>query len=294
MMVVALFATAAAAQELDPRALVNSPVGMNFLVVAAGYAYGNVLLDPALPLDDGNARLLTLGIGYLRSIDVFGLGAKVGLVVPLATGRWEATFAGVDTSTSRTGFGDPVLKFSVNFIGSPALTPSEFRSYRQSTVAGFSFQLGLPVGEYSPDRLVNLGSNRWAFASRLGVSRVTGRWMLEAYAGATWYSTNADFFGGQTLTQDPLFEAQAHAIYAIRGSDLWAAGSVGYGWGGRSTIGGATKEGVENARLSALLRLPLWPGNGLKIVYINGLQTRFGSDFDTFQLAYQRAWGGKR
>jgi len=32
----------------------------------------------------------------------------------------------------------------------------------------------------------------------------------------------------------------------------------------------------------------------LKLVYINGLKTALGSDFDTFQLAYQYTWGGKR
>jgi hypothetical protein len=287
-----LLASTAAAQELEPRALVNAPIGMNFLVAASGYVYGNVLLDPALPLEDGRARLATLGIGYLRSVDLFGLGSKVGLVVPFATGEWEAVVAGADTSTTRTGGGDPILKLSVNFIGSPARTRSEFRDYRQSTVAGASLQIVVPLGQYDPDRLVNLGSNRWAIAPRLGISQVAGRWMLEGYAGAMLYTTNTNFYGGKILTQDPLFDVQAHAIYSIRGADFWAAGSMGYGWGGRSTIDGTPKDGVENVRLSALVRVPLARGHGLKMVYINGLQTRLGSDFDTFQLAYQYAWGG--
>jgi Putative MetA-pathway of phenol degradation len=288
-----LVAPSARAQELEPRALVNAPIGVNFLVAASGYVYGNLLLDPALPLEDGNARLATLGLGYLRSVDVFGWGGKVGLVLPFATGEWEATLAGTDTSTTRTGPGDPILKFSVNFVGSPALTKTEFRDYRQSTVVGASLQIMVPLGQYYPDRLVNLGSNRWAFAPRLGLSQVTGRWMLETYAGAMLYAANSDFYGGKHLTQDPLFEAQAHAIYSIRGTETWAAGSIGYGWGGRSTIDGVAKERIENVRLSALLRLPLARGHGIKLVYINGLATRLGSDFDTFQLAYQHAWGGK-
>jgi hypothetical protein len=287
-------AAPAAAQELEPRALINAPVGVNFLLVAAGYAYGNVLLDPALPLEDGRARLGTVGVGYLRSIGVFGMAGKIGLVVPAATGYWEATFAGADTSTSRTGFGDPLLKLSVNFVGSPALTLTEFRGYRQSTVVGASLQVAAPLGQYYPDRLVNLGSNRWSFSPRLGASQVAGRWLLEAYAGATFYTKNGDFYGGQTLTQEPLFDVQAHAIYGIRGPDFWAAGSVGYGWGGRSTIGGEPKSSIENVRFSGVLRVPLARGHALKLAYINGVRTRLGSDFDTFQLAYQYAWGGKR
>jgi hypothetical protein len=218
------------------------------------------------------------------------LAGKVGFVIPAATGHWEANVAGADTSTTRTGVGDPILKLSINFVGSPALTPGEFRDYRQSTVLGASFVVGIPAGQYFPDRLVNLGSNRWTFAPRLGASRVIGRWVLEAYAGAILFTTNHDFYGGRTLTQDPFFDVQSHVIYGIRGRDFWIAGSAGYGWGGRSTIDDARKGRLENVRLSAVLRLPLARGHALKLAYINGLRTGLGADFDTFQLAYQYAW----
>jgi hypothetical protein len=289
----ALIAVPAASQELEPRALVNSPIGVNFLIVSAGYLYGNVLLEPSLPLESGKARLGTLGLGYLRSIDFLGMAGRVGVVIPSATGTWEATFAGSDTSTTRTGLGDPAFKLYVNFIGSPALRLSEFRSYRQTTVVGASVAITAPLGQYFPDRLVNLGTNRWSFAPRLGASQILGRWLFEGYASATFFTENDDFYGGQTLEQDPFFDVQAHAIYGIRGAELWLAGSVGYGWGGRSTIDGVPKSSVENVRISGVVRLPIARGHGLKLVYINGLKTALGSDFDTFQLAYQYAWGGK-
>src|SRR5262245_30599613 len=102
---VALFLPAlAAAQELEPRALINVPVGMNFFVAAGGYLYGNVLLDPALPIEDGRAHLGTLGLGYARSIGLFGLGGKVSLAVPTATGDWSALVNGEEVTTSRSGF----------------------------------------------------------------------------------------------------------------------------------------------------------------------------------------------
>jgi hypothetical protein len=293
-LLVALLESPAVSQELEPRSLVNAPVGMNFLVVSAGYLSGNLLLEPSLPIEDGKAKLGTLGLGYFRSIDFFGMAGRVGLVVPSATGSWEANFAGNDTSTTRTGFGDPILKLYVNFIGSPALTMGEFRSYRQSTVVGASLGVTAPLGQYFPERLINLGTNRWSFAPRLGASKFLGRWLIEGYASAAFYTTNDDFYGGQTLQQDPFYDVQAHAVYGIRGADLWAAGSVGYGWGGRSTIDGVPKSRIENVRISGVLRLPLARGHGLKLVYVNGLKTALGSDFDTFQLAYQYTWGGKR
>jgi hypothetical protein len=289
-----LLASSVASQELEPRNLINAPVGINFLNAATGYAYGNMLLEPSLPLDNGKAKLGTLGLGYLREIDFFGMAGKVGFVIPAATGFWEATFFGSDTSTTRTGIGDPALKLSVNFIGSPALTMSEFRSYRQSTVVGASIVVTAPLGQYFPDRLVNLGTNRWSFAPRLGASRVVGRWVIEGYATAAFYTTNNRFYGGQKLEQDPFYDVQAHVIYGIRGMELWAAGSVGYGWGGRATINGVPKSRIENVRVSGTLRLPLARRQALKLVYINGFKTALGTDFDTFQLAYTYAWGGKR
>ena len=291
---VALFTSPVAAQELEPRALVNAPIGVNFLLAAAGYASGNMLLEPSLPLDDGRARVGTLGLGYLRVIDFFGMAGKVGFVIPAATGSWEATMAGGDTSTTRTGFGDPALKLSVNFIGSPALMMSEFRAYHQSTVVGASIAVTAPFGQYFPERLVNLGTNRWSFSPRLGVSQVCGRWLLEGYATTTIFTTNSDFYGGQRLEQNPFYDVQAHAIYALAGVDFWVAGSIGYGWGGRSTIDGVAKSSIENVRLSSVLRVPVARGHALKLAYINGLRTAVGSDFDTVQLAYQYAWGGKR
>jgi len=290
----ALLGAPLGAQELEPRALVNAPVGTSFVVVSAGYSQGNLLFDPAVPIEDARADVWSIGGGFVRAIDVWGLSGKIGLIVPFATGTWQGTLSGTDTSTARTGFADPVVQLAVNFIGAPALTLSEFRGYRQKTVVGAQLAVRVPVGQYYPDKLINLGSNRWAFHPRLGVSQVVGRrWALEAYAGAWLYTTNGDYFGGQVFEQDPFFDLQFHAIYIIRMPDIWMAGAAGYGWGGAATIDGVPKTALENVRTSGVLRLPLARGHGLKLVYINGLTTRLGGDFDTFQVAYQYSFGGR-
>jgi hypothetical protein len=38
-------------QELEPRALTNVPVGMNFIMPVDTYSQGDLLFDPALPLE---------------------------------------------------------------------------------------------------------------------------------------------------------------------------------------------------------------------------------------------------
>ena len=287
-------AAALAGQELEPRALQNAPVGTNFLVAATGYSRGNLLIDPVLPIEDAQADVWSVTAAFTRAIGVFGVNGRVTVLAPFVTGTWQASLAGADTSTSRTGFADPRVQLTLNVLGAPALTRSEMRGWRQRTVLGLQLGVTVPLGEYFPDRLINIGSHRWAFAPRLGVSHALGtRWTLEGYAGATFYTRNGAYYGGTVLTQEPFIEAHAHAIYAIRYPDTWVAGSVGYGVGGAATVDTARKEGLENLRLSAVLRLPLARGHAVKLVYVNGLTTQLGADFDTYQLVYQYAFGGR-
>jgi hypothetical protein len=147
-----------------------------------------------------------------------------------------------------------------------------------------------PLGQYNPERLINLGSNRWSLSTRLGLSHNFGKWMVEGYATGTFYTRNEDFFGGNTLEQRPLFDSQLHVIRFIGSPFFWVAGSAGYAWGGRSLLNGVEKQSLDNKRLSLAVRKPFGRQHAIKAAYINGLSTRLGSDFDTFQLAWQYAW----
>lgn len=289
-----LLAAPLAAQELEPRALQNTPVGANLLSVGTGYSRGNLLVEPSLPIEGAQADVLTLAPAFFRAIDVFGLSGKVGLVVPMATGEWSGTVFGIDTAVTRTGFADPRMIVSVNFLGAPALGRSSMRTYRPKTVAGLQLAVQAPLGQYSSERLINLGLNRWSFQPRLGIAQtLNARLAVEGYVAATLYTANSDYFGGTELTQEPFLEAQLHAIYNFSRPGLWVAGSIGYGRGARIAIDGVKEEALENIRASAVLRVPLARQHGLKLAYINGLTTRLGADFDTIQLAWQYGFGGR-
>jgi hypothetical protein len=290
-----LAAGSVAAQELEPRALQNLPIGLSFAVLASGYSRGNLLFDPALPIDSATADVWSAAVGFVHAINVFGLSGRIGAVVPFVTGQWAGTISGIDTATSRTGMADPHVSLSVNFLGAPALTLTEMRGYRQGTVAGLKISVGLPLGQYYPERLINLGANRFAFGSRLGISHAFSRRVtVEGYAGVTLYTANDEFFGGTRFSQDPFWEIQGHGVYVIRVPDIWVAASLGYGWGAAAMVDSVPKDPLNNVRLSATLRLPIARRHALKLVYINGITTRLGADFDTFQVAYQYTFGGKR
>src|SRR5512134_2738311 len=95
------------AQDLEPRAYANTPVGLNFLVAGLTYSVGDVAVDPALPLRDARLRLETGTLAYARSIDVLGRSAKFDVVVPYAGLVGDARLAGQPVRRDVAGLGDP-------------------------------------------------------------------------------------------------------------------------------------------------------------------------------------------
>src|SRR6476659_1587835 len=49
---VGVLGTTLHAQDLEPRAYSNSPVGLNFVIEGYGHASGTLLTDPSLPLEN--------------------------------------------------------------------------------------------------------------------------------------------------------------------------------------------------------------------------------------------------
>lgn len=122
---------------------------------------------------------------------------------------------------------------TVNFIGAPALPLSEYKNYKQNLIIGASLQIYLPGGQYDPDRLVNIGTNRFTFKPELGISKAFGRLILELAGGAAFYTTNYDFYQGKTRSQATIASIQSHVNYIFRGGIKWhllLGGAYYCGW----------------------------------------------------------------
>lgn len=104
------------AQDLEPRFLSPAPVGMNFAIVGYGYSVGNVLLDQTIPLEDTEAQMHAISLAFARSINFFGFSGRISAALPIATATWSAILNDLDTSTTRTGLGDPLIAIATNFI----------------------------------------------------------------------------------------------------------------------------------------------------------------------------------
>jgi hypothetical protein len=283
--------TCAHAQSIEPRAYSNAPVGTNFLLVGYAYSKGGVGFDSAVPLENGEARIHSLVTAYVRTLDVAGQSGSLALLLPVARFSGSATFEGVEASRDVTGLGDPGLRLSVNLHGAPALNAAQFAQYRQDLIVGASLSVSAPLGQYDPERLVNLGTNRWSAKPELGLSKALGPWTVELMGNVTWFSRNDEFFHGNTREQEPIYSTQLHLIRQF-GRGLWGAASVSYYEGGRTSLNGVAKDDRQSgSRFGLTFTMPLARQQSLKLFAHSGLYARTGADFDTIGVSWQYFWG---
>ncbi len=105
------------AQSLEPRSYVNTPVGINFLLLGYGYTQGQVGFDASTPITDARVHVHAGFLAYSRSLDLWGLSGKVLGVLPVADASGSAKLNGQEVERDVLGLGDPLLRLSVNFFG---------------------------------------------------------------------------------------------------------------------------------------------------------------------------------
>lgn len=293
LVIMALVGTALSceAQDLEPRAYSNTPVGMNFLIAGYAYSRGDVTFDASTPLK--NAELTTHGtyLAYAHAFGVWGRSVKLDIVLPYAWVSGTADVAGQPQDRYTTGFGDARVRFSALLYGGPALSLAEFADYKPDLIVGASLAVTLPTGHYDSDKLVNIGTNRWSVKPEIGVSKTFGPLTLELTPSVTFYTANNDFLGGKKLEKEPLYAIQGHAIYYTR-FGLWAAVDVTYYGGGRTTVDGERGEEPQNLRVGGTLAIPITQYHSVKLYASTGAVARVGGNFTTAGIAWQFRWGG--
>ncbi|HYN41913.1 MAG TPA: transporter [Thermoanaerobaculia bacterium] len=292
LVLLALLASGSAfAQELEPRAYSPSPVGANFLLAAYSYQSGEILFDPSLPFSDVEAKINGVVGGYGRSFAFAGRSATAAIAVPYAWGPIDGNVAETYRKIWRSGLGDPRLRLAVNLLGGPALSPREFAVRKPTTTLGASLVVVVPTGQYSNEKLINIGSNRWAFKPEVGLHHPIGRWSLEAAVGAWLFADNNAAYPGEVeRSQDPLASFQAHVGYTVR-PGLWVAAAATYYTGGQTHAdGGPGSARQANSRAGVTASVPVAKGHTVKVSVSTGVSTRVGTRFDSYGIAYQFLW----
>jgi hypothetical protein len=283
------------AQTLAPRAYIITPLHSNAITMSYGYSTGGVQTDDAAPLTDVNASLSLPVISFYHSFGWMGRSANFTVLLPYAVGTYTGQVAERSGSIYRSGLLDSEYRFSINLYGGPAMDPAEFRDWRQGTLIGASIIVQAPTGQFDPHKLVNLGTGRWSFRPQLGLSRRVKRWLFDAYAGGSLYTTNRRYFPGSSRqAQHPIGALEWHVSYDVK-PRLWFSADANYWYGGEIALNAADNPATvqRNSRVGFTASVPLSARNSLKFSYGLGALTRFGGDFQALTLSWQYAWIGR-
>jgi hypothetical protein len=120
------------------------------------------------------------------------------------------------------------------------------------------------------------------------IRRVT----IEAALGASLFTNNDNFYGGQTREQEPIYSMQLHLIYEFPGG-TWADLNTTYYTGGRTTVNDVqNNDELGNSRVGLTFAFPVDRRNSIKLYTSRGISARTGTDFDVYGIAWQYRWGG--
>lgn len=286
------------AQDLVPRAYLITPIGTNVAVLSYSRQDGGLQFDGAVPITGANANVNLSTLSLYRSFDLLGRSGNISLGVPYAQGTFMGTIREIPRQEEKSGTLNSYLRFSVNLLGGPAMSPQQFAGWRQNALLGMSLTVIAPSGQYDPTRLLNLGSNRWAFKPELGYSQRWGRWILDTYGAVWFYSENPEFFsynryfpGLETQEQQPVVAFQAHLSHDFA-PRLWVSLDANF-WSGGATARNGLLDRLTNQRSSRVgltASIPLTRAQSIKFSFSDGAYVRYGGNFRTISIGWQYGW----
>lgn len=287
------------AQDLAPRAYVISPLHYNAAIVSYSFFDGSILLT-GTPITGATGTYQVPIFSLFHSFGVLGRSASITASLPYAVGNFQGTVQGAEGQLYRSGLLDSAFRFSVNLKGGPAMSPQEFRKWKQKTLLGVSLKVLAPTGQYDPTKLINWGANRWAFKPEFGYSERWGHWVLDAY-GAVWFFTtdpeyfshNQSFPGLRSQSQEPIGAVEGHLSYDVK-PRLWFSVDSNFWFGGRTGFNGVENDNTfqTSSRLGATVSVPMSKHQSLKLSYSDGAIVRYGGNYQNVSVAWQYGWLG--
>jgi hypothetical protein len=244
-----------------------------------------------VPIEDLNGRVHVPIVSFYHSFNFFSRSANVAVSAPYGYGHFRGKVVGEEAQVTRSGFADTRIRVSVNLLGGPAMTVQQFVKHQERLVIGASVTLVVPVGQYDPARLINLGSNRWAAKPEIGFARRMGRWAFDAYAGAWMFRTNPKFFPGESIREQNLMPSlEFHLGYYLR-PRMWASFDSNF-WAGGSTVlnGTANTDSARNSRIGGTFAVPVTRHQSLKFSASRGAIVRVGGNFTTIAVGWSYSW----
>jgi len=288
-------------QDLAPRAYLITPIRSNAITLTTAFFDGSLILDGSVPITDASARFNVSAISYTHSLSVFGRTASFSTTLPYGAGNFRGKVAEAEALAYRSGLLATSIRFSLNLKGGRAMTVEDFVKWRQKTLLGVSLRVVPPSGQYDATKLINLGSNRWAWKPELGYSRRWGHWILDAYGGVWLFTENPEFFsnnqfsvGVHTQSQSPTGSFEGHLSYDFK-PRLWISLDGNYWFGGKTSVDGVENSTTlqRNSRVGVTTSFPLTAHQSLKLSYNSGAYVKYGGNYQNITFGWQYSWLGR-
>ncbi|MFZ4687704.1 MAG: transporter [Polymorphobacter sp.] len=245
----ALAAAAAPALAVDdgPRAYFPVPVGTNNLNLLGIFQNTNSSLDPATAVKGADVNVDVGVLQYTRAFSLAGNASALAVIAPFGELRGKAIITGplgnntLVRETSSSGVGDISLLGVFGVIGSPAMTRMQYAQFKPGFSLGVLAMVTAPTGTYDGAKLLNLGTNRWAF--RVGAPlgwAIGGSYLspnlttIEFVPSVTFYTANDAPFRAGRRSQDALFRIEGHLTHNFNRA-MWASIDLTGNTGGETT-----------------------------------------------------------
>lgn len=284
-------------QDLAPRAYVITPVHSNAITITWAFYDGGLNFNGTIPVTNATGTYYVSILSYYHSMNFFGRSANITASLPYGVGTFQGDVSQQSRSIYRSGLLDSSFRLSVNLMGGQAMQPKEFVKWKQKRLLGLSLKVVAPTGQYSGAKLINWGSNRWAFKPELGYSQRWGHWVVDGYAGAWFYTTNSASYAGPVTkpqNESPIAALEGHLSYDVK-PRLWLSLDGNFWWGGITSLSGiqnlATKQ--TGSRLGGTASFPISKHQSIKVSYSDGTYIIFGGNYQNVSVAWQYSWLGR-
>jgi hypothetical protein len=285
------------AQDLAPRAYVITAIHSNAITITWAFYDGGVNFNGTIPVTNATGTYYVSILSYYHSLNFFGRSANITASLPYGVGTFHGDVSAQARSVYRSGLLDSSFRLSVNLIGGPAMQPMEYAKWKQKRLLGLSLKMIAPTGQYSSTKLINWGSNRWAFKPELGYSERWGHWLVDGYAGVWFYTTNSAFYDGPVTkpqSEAPIGALEGHLSYDVR-PRFWVSLDANFWSGGITSLSGirnlATKQ--TGSRIGGTASIPISKRQSIKVSYSNGTYIIFGGNYQNVSVAWQYSWLGR-
>lgn len=281
----------ARAQFTDPHQYDDTPVGVNQIELAYAFVHGNASIDTSLAITGASLDLNQGTVDYTRYFGLFHRLAWVEAAVPVA--RLGGSITGTHIEASTIAVGDSSYALAMLLKGGPALSVAKFDTYRPTTALGVSLAVTAPTGLYDPDKILNLGSDRWSFKPEIALSIPFGReqkWQLDSYVNGYFYTDNTSYLGHQILRQEPLAGLEGHISYSFN-ERLWISLDTRYSFRGSTFVDDVDQNnGQQNVIVGSEMNVSIDSRHSLQFGFAKAVAHRNSPALAGFNVKYAYAW----